>query len=372
MTPTSSPKVQENRNVVTPPYNTAQTLTQMDARARDIFRGIVESYLTTGDPVGSRTLSKSGLSLSPASIRNTMADLAQLGLLDAPHISAGRRPTQAGLRLFVDALLEHGDLGDDEKREMDARIAGMGQNREAVLGAATNLLSGLAGGAGIVVTERVEAPLRQVEYVKLAPDKMLVVLVYENGQVENRMATTPPGATPSQLQEASNYLTDRFRGKTLSEARHELDKVLARDQAALDAAAARLVTAGLADWSGEDPLAGRALIVRGRSNLLTDGALQEDLDRVRRLFDDLEQTRDILSIVDLARDADAVKIFIGSENPIFSLSGSSLVVAPYLNAERKVVGALGVIGPTRLNYGRVIPVVDYTARLVSRVLEGGE
>jgi len=320
--------------------------------------------------VGSRTIARRGVSLSPASIRNTMADLADLGLLDAPHTSAGRLPTQAGLRLFIDGLLELGDVSEDERREIDARILASGHGREEVFAAASNLLSGLAGGAALVVTEQVESPLRQVELVLVGDGRVLVVLVFADGQVENRVAAAPAGITTSQLREASNWLTDRLAGMTLAQARSELQAALERDRAALDAAAANLLESGFATWSGEDARAGRALIVRGRANLLNDPAMQADLERVRRLLDDLEHTRDMLGILDLARDGQAVRIFIGSENPIFSLSGSSLVVAPYLDAERRVIGALGVIGPTRLNYARVIPVVDYTARAVGRVLEG--
>lgn len=346
-------------------------LTTLDARAREIFREIVEAYLTTGEPVGSRTLSRlGGVTLSPASIRNTMADLVGLGLLESPHAMAGRRPTQAGLRFFVDSLLQLGDLPDDEKREIDARIGNAGANPQEVLGAASELLSGLAGGAGLVMTPEREAPVRHAEIVSIGPGQALLVLVFEDNQIENRILSTPADMPPGALAEAANYLTARFKGKTLAEARAAATDVLARDRAALDAAAAKLVESGLVEWSGEDPTAGRALIVRGRGNLLQDSQEVADLERARRLFDDLEKTRELIQVLDLARAGEAVRVFIGSENSLFSLSGSSLIVAPYMNAERKVVGALGVIGPTRLNYARVIPVVDYTARVVGRVLDG--
>lgn len=353
------------------PQPPSSDLTSLDARAREIFREIVESYLATGEPVGSRTLSRmGGVALSPASIRNTMADLAQLGLLDAPHAMAGRRPTQAGLRFFVDSLLELGDLAPDERREIEAQIAQAGRTPQDVLGAASELLSGLAGGAGLVLTPEREAPVRHAELVAIGPGQALLILVFEDGQVENRILETPPDASPSALTEAANYLNARFKGKTLAEARAAAAEALERDRAALDKAAASLVQNGLAEWSGEDPLAGRSLIVRGRANLLQDKEAAADLERVRRLFDDLEKSAELVQLLDLAKQSDAVRIFIGSENPLFSLSGSSLIVAPYMNAERKVVGALGVIGPTRLNYARVIPVVDYTARVVGRVLDG--
>jgi heat-inducible transcriptional repressor len=346
-------------------------LSTLDARAREIFREIVEAYLTTGEPVGSRTLARlGGVSLSPASIRNTMADLVGLGLLEAPHAMAGRLPTQIGLRFFVDSLLQLGDLGDDEKREIDARIGRAGANPSDVLGAASELLSGLAGGAGLVVTPERDAPVRHAEVVPIGPRQALLVLVFEDNQVENRILTTPDDLSPATLAEAANYLNARFKGKTLAEAHLEAREMLTRDRAALDAAAAKLVESGLVEWSGEDPMLGRALIVSGRANLLKDTEAIADIERARRLFDDLEKTKELIQVLDLAKAGESVRVFIGSENSLFSLSGSSLIVAPYMNAERRVVGALGVIGPTRLNYARVIPVVDYTARVVSRVLDG--
>lgn len=347
----------------------APDLSSLDARARDVFREIVESYLATGEPVGSRTLSKhAGMGLSPASIRNTMADLAALGLLDSPHAMAGRQPTQLGLRFFVDSLLEVGDLQDEERREIDRRLAGSNASFDETLNRASEMLSGLAGGAGLVLTPKHEAPVKHAELVAIGPGQALIVLVFEDGSVENRVLNTPPGLTPAALTEATNYLNARFKGKTLTEARAEAAERLKQDRAALDQAAASLVEGGLAEWSGEDQ-AGRALIVRGRSNLLQDSQAVGDLERVRRLFDDLEKGADVVQLLDLAKQADSVRIFIGSENPMFSLSGSSLIVAPYMNAQRRVVGALGVIGPTRLNYARVIPVVDYTARVVGRLLD---
>lgn len=346
-------------------------LSTLDSRAREIFREIVESYLTTGEPVGSRTLSKVGaVGLSPASIRNTMADLAALGLLEAPHAMAGRQPTQLGLRFFVDSLLQLGDLADDEKREIDARVAAAGAKPQDILGAASELLSGLADGAGLVVTPERDAPVRHAEIVSIGNGQALLVLVFEDNQVENRIINTPADLPAATLIEAANYLNARFKGKTLSEARAEAAEALARDRAALDQAAAKLVESGLVEWSGEDPTHGRALIVRGRANLLKDQQAIADIERARRLFDDLEKTRELIQVLDLAKAGEAVRVYIGSENPLFSLSGSSLIVAPYLTAERRVVGALGVIGPTRLNYARVIPVVDYTARVVGRLLDG--
>lgn len=341
----------------------------LDARARDIFRRIVETYLETGEPVGSRTLSRTGVALSPASIRNTMQDLTLAGLLMAPHTSAGRAPTHAGLRLFVDGLLEIGDLSAEERREIDARLMGRGGLRfEEALDEATNLLSGLAGGAGVVVTPVRQAGIKHVEFVALSPDEVLAVLVADDGAVENRLMPLSPGVTPATLQEASNFLNARLKGRPLAEARGEMRAELARARAELNETAARLVEDGMAAWSG-GPERDRSLIVRGRANLLQDREALEDLERVRILFDDLEQKEQLIGLLDGVDAAQGVKIFIGAETRLFSLSGSSVVAAPYMSGRHRVLGAIGVIGPTRLNYARVIPLVDYTARVLGRMLD---
>jgi heat-inducible transcriptional repressor len=344
------------------------TLTELDSRARDIFRRIVETYLETGEPVGSRTISRAGVALSPASIRNTMQDLAELGLLDAPHISAGRMPTHVGLRLFVDGLLEVGDLAEEERRSIEARLTAHGRSMEDALNEASAILSGLAGGAGVVVAPSREAGVKHVEFVALGPDQALAIMVFDDGQVENRLMRKPAGVTPSALAEASNFLNARLRGRTLVDARVEVSRELERARRELDAASARLVEEGLAAWSGGGE-ADRALIVRGRANLLGDQTLA-DLERVRMLFDDLEQKEQLIGLLDLVRDAEGVRIFIGAETRLFSLSGSAVIAAPYMSGRQKVLGAIGVIGPARLNYARVIPLVDYTARVLGRIVDG--
>jgi heat-inducible transcriptional repressor len=343
------------------------SLTELDERARDIFRRVVESYLETGEPVGSRTLSKGGVHLSPASIRNTLQDLTQLGLLDSPHISAGRLPTHAGLRLFVDGLLEVGDLTETERQSIDARLFSRGQGFEEVMNEASALLSGLAGGAGVVVAPVRDAGVKHVEFVALGVDQALVVMVFDDGVVENRLMRKPAGLTPSALQEASNFLNSRLKGRTLSETKLEMRGELDRARTQLDETAARLVEDGLAAWSGGDG-AERALIVRGRANLLGDATVLEDLERVRMLFDDLEQKEQLIGLLDDVRTAEGVRIFIGAETRLFSLSGSAVIAAPYMTGRQKVLGAIGVIGPARLNYARVIPLVDYTARVLGRLL----
>jgi heat-inducible transcriptional repressor len=302
-------------------------------------------------------------------VRNVMSDLEQLGLIYAPHTSAGRLPTELGLRFFVDALMEIGDLGEADRRAMEAKVAAAGKSMEAVLNEASGMLSGLARAAGVVLTAKSNVRLKHIEFVRLEPERALVVLVAEDGQVENRILTLPPGLPSSAFTEATNFLNARIRGRTLAEARAELDRALVAGQAELDQLTQRLVSAGLASWSGGDNEE-RQLIVRGQANLLDDLHALEDLERVRLLFDDLETKRGVADMLGRAEQADGMRIFIGSENKLFSLSGSSTIVSPYRDGQGRIVGVLGVIGPTRLNYARIIPMVDYTAKVVSKVLAG--
>ncbi len=345
------------------------SLAQIDERSREIFRQIVESYLATGEPVGSRNISRLlPMSLSPASVRNVMADLEALGLVYAPHTSAGRLPTELGLRFFVDALMEIGDLSSDERKKIEAQIkATRGESLDVVLAEASQLLSGLSRGAGVVTAHKTDARLKQIEYVQLEPGRALAVLVSEEGQVENRLLDLPFDVSAANLVEATNFLNARIRGKTLSEAKAELERSLAAAGAELDELTQKIVAGGLASWSGGD-MTERKLIVRGHAKLLEDLKAMEDLERVRLLFDDLDTKRGVVDLLGKAEEAEGLRIFIGSENKLFSLSGSSTIVAPYRDGAGRVVGVLGVIGPTRLNYARVIPMVDYTARIVSEVL----
>jgi heat-inducible transcriptional repressor len=354
--------------------NAERALTELPERARAVFRQLVEAYLSSGGPVGSRTLSQRlPISLSPASIRNVMADLEKMGLLYAPHTSAGRVPTDIGLRLFVDGMLEVGDLTRDERAAIEDRISVTGRMPEDVLTQATSLLSGLSHCAGLVVTGKQEIPLRHFEFVPLSPDKALAVLVGMDGVVENRVIDLPPGLTPSALIEASNYMSAKLRGRTLESARGEIQRDLDEERAELDSLTAKIVAEGLATLSARpkatgDALDNKILIVRGAANLLDDIEAQSDLQRVRTLFDEIERKGDLVKLLELAKDGEGVKIFIGAENKLFGLSGSSVVAAPYADAKGTVVGVIGVIGPTRLNYARIVPMVDYTARVVGRIL----
>jgi len=343
-------------------------LTEMNERSREVFRRLVETYLDTGEPVGSRTLSRTlPEGVSPATIRNVMQDLELLGLLDSPHVSAGRVPTQLGLRLFVDGILEVGDVSRTERAEIERGLGSEERDIGAILDRAGDLLSGLTHGASLVLAPKTEAPIRHIEFVALAPDRALVVLVTADGQVENRLFAPPAGLTPAAMQAAANFLNAILQGRTLGEMRGVVAAEIARRRAELDALSRDLIEAGTASWA-DGPDGGRdRLIVRGRANLL-EGADAEQLERVRELFDDLERKRDLAQLLDLTEGGEGVRVFIGSENKLFSLSGSALVVSPYMNADRKIIGAVGVIGPTRLNYGRIVPIVDYTAQLVGRLV----
>ena len=338
--------------------------TELNERARTVFREIVDSYLASGAPVGSRTLSKLGsLGLSPASIRNVMQDLEELGLLAAPHTSAGRLPTDLGLRMFVDGMMQASEPSADERAAIESGAAG-GVAFEDVLARTTAVLSGLSQCAGLVLVPKSEIVIRQLSFVPLAPDKALAVLVGADGTVENRVLDLPPGLPAIALIEAANYINTRLAGQTLGLAAERMRAEVAAHRAALDAATASAVEAGLAAWSS-DGAARPVLIVRGQSHLV-EGAV--DLDRVRQLLGEIEDKEELVRLLELARGADATKIFIGAESRLFSLSGSSVIAAPYRGAGGRVVGVVGVIGPTRLNYARVVPMVDYTAKALSRLV----
>lgn len=342
-------------------------LSELNDRSREVFRRVVEGYLESGDPVGSRTLARAMADkLSAATIRNVMNDLEFHGLLGSPHISAGRVPTQLGLRMFVDGLMEVSELGAQDRERIDATMGSADPDVGSLLDRVGSALSGITHGASLVLTPKIEAPVRHVEFVSLAADRALVVLVFADGRVENRVFTPPLGQTPSSMREAANFLNALAEGRTLSELRDHITVQIRERRQELDVLAADLVESGLALWQNEGERYER-LIVRGRSNLIDS---EVDLERVRSLFDDLERKRDIAEFLDLTEEGDGVRIFIGSENKLFSLSGSSLVVSPYMNADRKIIGAVGVIGPTRLNYGRIVPIVDYTAQLVGRMVSG--
>ena len=340
---------------------------ELNERSREIFRHIVDAYVTTGAPIGSRTISRTmGMSLSPATVRNVMADLEELGLLYAPHTSAGRLPTEAGMRLFVHGLLERGNLTKDEQSRIDAQCAAAGRSLPEVLEEATAMLSGLSRCAGLVVAPKIEEPLKHIEYVALGPGRALVVLVFASGAVENRIIDVPIGLPASSLVEATNFLSSRMVGRHLDQARVEIRDELRQQKVELDELTSRVVQLGLATWSDDER--GGVLIVRGQAQLLEDVTALEDLERIRQLFSALETKEALLRLLDLTGTAEGVQIFIGAENDLFGLAGCSVIIAPYSNSQQRIVGAVGVIGPTRIDYARIIPLVDYTAQVIGRII----
>jgi heat-inducible transcriptional repressor len=346
----------------------SKLMSEMNDRSREVFRRVVEGYLENGDPVGSRTLTRAmSEKVSAATIRNVMQDLEFMGLLDSAHISAGRIPTQQGLRMFVDSLLEVGSLNGDDREKIDQTVSSNQTDVTTLLDRVGSALSGVTHGASLVLTPKHEAPIKHIEFVSLSTDRALVVLVFADGHVENRVFEPPAGQTPSSLREAANFLNSFAEGRTLSELSRVMTQHIQDSRRDLDVLAQDMIESGLAVWENEGDRTER-LIVRGRSNLLDAPSEEADLERIRTLFDDLERKRDIADFLELAEDGEGVRIFIGSENKLFSLSGSSLVVSPYMNADRKIIGAVGVIGPTRLNYGRIVPIVDYTAQLVGKLI----
>ncbi|WP_421855482.1 heat-inducible transcriptional repressor HrcA [Oricola sp.] len=346
---------------------------ELDDRSRDVFRLIVESYLEEGEPLGSRTLSrKLPRSLSPASVRNVMSDLEALGLIYSPHVSAGRLPTEQGLRFFVDAFMDTGEVSENERKLIESQVKRDGGGSvEKLLTDASQMLSGMSRGAGLVLASKREGILKHIEFIRLEENKAIAVLVWDSGDVENRVVELPAGITAGQLAEAANYLNHHGRDKSLSDARTVIEERREALQLELDAVSADLIDRGLAVWSGSEIGQPSQLIVRGRSNLLEDVQDQEQIERLKLLFDELERKDEIVRMLDVTEAGSGVRIYIGSENRLFSLSGSSLVVAPYRDANRHVVGAIGIIGPTRLNYARIVPVVDYTAQLIGKMIEKG-
>lgn len=341
-------------------------ITELSTRAREIFRLVVEGYLSSGQPVGSKTLAGGGsVNLSPASIRSVLHELEQLGLLAAPHTSAGRLPTEMGLRLFVDGMMQVAEPTAEERAAIERRMAEPG-SIEAALAATSSLLSDLSAGAGVVMVPRREPRLQHLQLVALSPGRALAVLVGEDGAIENRVVELPIGLHPGALEEASNYITSHLAGRTLTEAERLLRADIATGRSALDAASRDLVERGLAVWS-EDAAERPVLIVRGQANLLDEGALT-DIERVRMLLEDLESKQSVVELLESAREAEATRIFIGSENRLFALSGSSVIASPYRDREGRVVGVVGVIGPTRLNYARVVPMVDFTAQSLGKLI----
>lgn len=343
------------------------SIRDLNNRSLEIFRQLVDTYMETGEPVGSRTLSRRpGLDLSPATIRNIMADLEDAGLLYAPHTSAGRLPTEEGLRYFVHGLLQVGAISKADQKEIEHRCKIAGKSLNQILEEATGVLSGLSNCAGLVMAPKTESPLKHIEFVPLGVDRALVVMITQDGLVENRVLELPPGLALSTLVEATNYMNFHFIGKTLTEAKVVMEQELLKDKRTLDVLSSKIVSDGIGVWSGSDDQG--SLIIKGQANLLNNITVVEDIDQIRNLFTLLDTKENLINLLEASIKADGVQIFIGSETPLFSQSGCSMVIAPYHNSNDRVIGAIGVVGPSRMNYGKVIPLVDYTAKFISRLL----
>lgn len=340
----------------------------LNIRSLEVFKELVDAYIETGEPVGSRTLSKRlSTKLSPATIRNVMADLEEMNFLYSPHTSAGRVPTDHGLNFFIHGLLEINDIETADRTFIEKLSRGKGRNPEAVIEEATRMLSGLSQCAGLVLAPKIEAPLKDIQFVPLSEGRVLLILISQQGAVENRILDLPNDVPMHTLQEAANYLSHHMRGKTLSSARETIALEMSKHKKDLDALTSRIVEQGLAVWSGGAEQ-NSSLIVKGQSQLLKRMNAQEDLARIQDLFTLLEEKENFAHLLDASIQADGVQIFIGSENQLFQMAGCSVVISPYKNAQNKVLGTIGVIGPTRMNYRRVIPLVDYTAKIVSKLL----
>lgn len=342
-------------------------ITDLNDRSREIFRLIVDSYLNGGDPVGSRTIAQQlNLSLSAATIRNVMADLEDAGLLYAPHTSAGRMPTTQGLRLYIDGLMEIGNLTTEERAQIETQCQASGQSINQTMERAGSLLAGLSAGAGIVIAPKTDKAIRHVQFVQLDEGRVLVILVTQDGMVENRVMNISGDTPPAALISASNYLNARLAGRTIAEARKDITEEIRASRAMLDSITTHLVEQGLALPQSATPSG--HIIIRGQSRLLEDVKALEDLERARQLFSALEEQETIARLMDATQDAEGIQVFIGTESPTFRHAGWSMVMSPYRSSEGQLIGAIGVIGPTRINYGRIIPIVDYTSKIMGRLL----
>ncbi len=340
----------------------------LNDRTRQILKLVVDAYVATGEPVGSLAISqKLGMKLSPATIRNAMAELEERGLLYSPHTSAGRLPTDTGLTVFVEGLLELDNLSQDERRRIDAQISqARGKSVTDILEDTSAFLSGLSSCAGLVFAPKQDDAIKQIEFVLMSPGRALAVLVTNSGIVENRLLDVPVEVTATALTRAANYLNSRIADKTLAQAAEHITGELARDRSLLDALTAKVVESGLASLAPKD--AGGHLFIKGQANLLEDVTAIEDLERIRTLFDALETKETMLKLLQATTAGEGVKIYIGAENKLFSHAGCTLIVSPYKTHDSKVVGAIGVIGPTRLNYGKIIPVVNYTSEIIGKII----
>ena len=332
----------------------------LNDRARILLKTLVERYISEGEPVGSRTLSKhAGLDLSPASIRNIMADLEEMGYVASPHTSAGRVPTPRGYRFFVDTLLTVRPLAQVEVSQLESSL--MPSDPQRLMTAASTLLSDLSQFAGLVMTPRRSPAFRQVEFISLSDKRILLIIVTMEGEVENRVILTDKPYSASALTEAANYFNQNFAGHSFDQVRSKLRDELGRMRDDITHLMSAAVDAGSQAASQEN------VVVSGSRKLLDVQELSSNMGNLRRLFDAFEQKTGLLQLLDQSRNAAGVQIFIGGESELLPLDECSLVTAPY-SVDGQVVGTLGVVGPTRMAYERVVPIVDITAKLLSSAL----
>lgn len=333
---------------------------QLDSRAQTLLKALVERYIADGQPVGSRALSRiSGLELSPATIRNIMSDLEELGLVASPHTSAGRIPTPRGYRLFVDSLLTVQSI---DESAVEARLQG-GSSSQKIIANAAQVLSSLSQFAGVVLTPRREMTFQQIEFLRLSEKRILLVIVAPGGDVQNRLLLTETDYTPSELVQAANYINQHYAGLSFDQVRVKLGDELRQ----LRDDMMKLMQAAVEAGSDAMTEASEEVVISGERNLLSVADLSSNMGSLRKMFDLFEQKTTLVTLLDTSSKATGVQIFIGGESQVVPLEEMSVVTAPY-EANGRIVGTLGVIGPTRMAYERVIPIVDITARLLSNAL----
>ncbi len=342
--------------------------TELNDRSKLIFKKLVESYLETGSPAGSETIMKmGGFNLSSASIRTILSNLQKEGLLFAPHRSAGRMPTEKGMRFFVDGLLEFGRISKSDMENIKQQCSTKDKSYEEVLNLASKTISGLSNYAGIVIAPKFQKNLKHLEFIRLNKSQLMLILAYENGEIENRIIEDKGVYNNNFLIQASNYLTSKFNNKNITQIKKEIQVDIQKSQNKLEIISSKLVQQGIIQ---NQPKPNNPYIfLHGQSNLLKDEIISKDLDQIRSLFDEIEKKSSFVEILENAGRAKGVQIFIGSKNFLFKHSGLSMVMAPYKNNEQEIIGAIGVVGPTRLNYSKIVPLVDYTSKIIGKVID---
>ena len=344
----------------------------LDDKKKIVLNQIIDSYLIDGAPVGSKTLSnKSEEMASSSSLRNIMSQLEVMGLIYSPHVSSGRLPTEKGLRLYVDNLLAFQTIYNENDNLFLKDLNNAGQRGpKELLSEASASLSGMSSHAGIVVVPKTEKDLKHIEFVRLSKEKALVVLIDSIGSVENRIITIDEGTPDMTFEMAGNYLNSKINGQNIDELRTKINLDIKKRKNEIDSLAAGLISKGLAIWANDH--SDSSLIIHGHDKLLDDVQAIEDLEKIKSLFSTLGNQELSIQLLEDIASASGVKIFIGSENRLFEGTGCSLIIAPIQTYEQKVFGALGVIGPKRMNYSKIISMVDYTSQIVSKLLNDEE